>query len=315
MKRALNPKHLQYFWMVARSGGIARAAEKLHLTPQTVSAQIKQLEARLAVPLFRQVGKRLELTEPGRVAFSYAEEIFALSGELLEALSHLPEGGRAVFKVGIADAMPKSLVHRLLAPLLALTEPPRLICREGPIDDLMGDLAVHRLDAVLAHRDLAHSLHVRAYSHLLGECAVGLFAHRQWPGHVRAFPASVHGQPLLLPGSGSALRDAMLAWLERERLAPVVVGEFDDSALLKTFARGGAGLFPAPLVIADELMANHEARLLGEVEGLSERFFLLATERRLSNPFLRVVVDAAAQLFRPAGRAGGASKKSNRRKK
>lgn len=296
MTRLPNFKHLHYFWAVARAGGVSRAASRLHLTPQTLSGQIKLLEESLGVPLFRPLGKRLQLTEAGRVAFSYAEEIFALGAELSDALRALPAAGVQPLRVGIGDAIPKSLVHRLLAPLLQQPEPPRLICREAPLESLLGDLGVHRLDVVLTSRSLPPAK-VRVYSHLLGESAVGVFAPESLALPAQPFPRCLHAQPLLLPGTDSPLHDGVLAWLEQARVAPRVVGEFDDSALMKAFARAGAGVFVAPLVIADEVQRVHHARLLGALDSLRESYFAVSTERRISQPSVRALIESASGLF------------------
>lgn len=296
MRQLPNFRHLHHFWAVARAGGVASAASRLHLTPQTLSGQIKQLEEALGVALFRPAGKRLQLTEAGRVAFSYAEEIFALGAELGDALRALPAAGVRPLRVGIGDALPKSLVHRLLAPLLALPEPPRLICREAPLESLLADLGVHRLDVLLTSRSLPPA-RVRVFAHRLGDSAVGLFAPRGLALPELPFPRCLHAQPLLLPGTDSPLHDALLSWLERARVVPRVVGEFDDSALVKTFARAGAGVFAAPLVIADEVQRLQEARLLGALDGLQESYFALSTERRVSHPAVRALIEAATQVF------------------
>jgi LysR family transcriptional regulator, transcriptional activator of nhaA len=305
MKRQYNYKHLHYFWAVARAGGISRAAAKLHLTPQTLSGQIKQLEDSLGVALFRTAGKRLELTEAGRVALSYADEIFTLAAELGDALRSLPAGGREPLRVGIGDAVPKSLVHRLLAPLLAGPEAPRLICREAPLEGLLGELALHRLDVVLSSRALP-GISVRAYAHLLGESAVGVFAPHALVLPALPFPRCLHGQPMLLPGPDSPLREALLRWLEQVRVVPRVVGEFDDTALMKAFARGGAGCFAAPLAIADEIADSVEAVLVGRLDSVREAYYALSTERRVSHPAVRALIDAAAVTF--AGEAGYSKK-------
>jgi LysR family transcriptional activator of nhaA len=296
MTRLPNFKHLHYFWAVARAGGVSRAASRLHLTPQTLSGQIKQLEESLGVALFRPLGKRLQLTEAGRVAFSYAEEIFALGAELSDALRTLPAAGVQPLRLGIGDAIPKSLVHRLLTPLLAQPEPPRLICREAPLESLLADLGVHRLDVVLTSRSLPPAK-VRAYSHLLGESAVGVFAPESLELPAQPFPRCLHAQPLLLPGTDSPLHDGLLAWLEQARIAPRVVGEFDDSALMKTFARAGAGVFVAPLVIAEEMQRVQRARLLGALDSLRETYYAVSTERRVSHPAVRALIEAAATIF------------------
>lgn len=297
MRRPINYKHLHYFWAVARSGGVSRAAEKLHLTPQTLSGQLKQLEASLGVALFRSVGKRLELTEAGRVAYSYADEMFSLAGELGEALRSLPAGRLEVLRVGIADALPKSLAHRLLGPLLEGETGVRLLAREGTLENLLGDLALHRLDVLLCSRNLPASVSVRAFAHRLGDSRVALFAPRALALPKQPFPRRLHGQPLLLPGDDSPLRAGLLDWFERQRVVPRVVAEFDDSALMKVFGRAGAGVFPGPLVIAEEIEQVYQARALGEVEGLRESYYAITTARRISQPVLRRLLDAAGEVF------------------
>lgn len=297
MRQPYNYKHLHYFWAVARAGGVSNAAQKLHLTPQTLSGQLKQLEAALGVALFRPVGKRLELTEAGRVAYSYADEMFALGAELGDAMRNLPRERMQPLRVGIADAMPKSLAQRLLASTLNRDPPQRLLCREGLLESLLGELALHRLDVVLSTRGLPPSISVRAYSHRLGESPVALFAPRSLSLPRQPFPRCLHGQPLLLPGEDSPLRAGLLDWCEQHRLVPRVVAEFDDSALMKTFGRAGAGVFPAPRVISDEVEQVYASRALGPVEGLSETYYAISTERRVAHPAVRGILDAAAALF------------------
>ena len=300
MRRSLNYKHLHYFWAVARAGGVTRAAEKLHLTPQTLSGQIKQLEGSVGVPLFRAVGKRLELTEAGRVAYSYADEMFALAAELGDALQALPAGRAHSFRIGIADAVPKSIAHRLIAPVLSLPEAVRLICREGALENLLADLALHRLDFVLSIRPVPPGLNLRSYNHKLGESAIGIFAPRALRLRRAAFPRGLHGQPLLLPGADSPLRAQLLEWFEEQRVVPRVVGEFDDSALMKTFARAGSGVFPAPMAIRAEIEVAHACSLLGAVEGISETYYAISSERRVSHPAVRAVIEAEAATIEPA---------------
>lgn len=294
MQRSINYKHLHYFWAVTRAGGITRAAEKLHLTPQTLSGQIKQLERSMGVALFQAVGKRLELTEAGRVAYSYADEMFSLAAELGDALQAFPPGRTQTFRVGIADAVPKSLAYCLIAPVSSAPEAPRLICREGVLENLLADLALHRLDFVLSTRPVPPGLNLRTYNHRLGESVIGMFAPRALELPHAGFPRCLHGQPLLLPGGDSPVRAQLLAWCEKRRIVPRVVGEFDDPALMKAFARGGCGLFPAPMAIRAEIEDSYASCLLGELEGVSETYYAISTERRVSHPGVRTVIDAAA---------------------
>lgn len=301
MRRAINYKHLHYFWAVARWGGITRAAERLHLTPQTLSGQVKQLEDSLGVALFRSAGKRLELTEAGRTAYSYADEMFSLGAELGDALAALPKGRAQSFRVGVADVVSKSLAQRLLAPVLAMPEPARLVCREGEFEALLAALALHRLDLVLSTRPIPPGLNVRGYSHRLGESGIGLYRVRSGRDTARSdFPRNVHGQPLMLPGTDSPLREALLTWCEARRIVPQVVAEFDDTALMKAFGAAGAGIFPAPLAVRGEIERQHDCVLLGTVDGLSEHYYAVSTERRVSLLAVKAVIEGAAHAL--AGR-------------
>jgi LysR family transcriptional activator of nhaA len=312
MSRSINYKHLHYFWAVARWGGITRASERLHLSPQTLSGQIKQLEDSLGVALFVAVGKRLELTEAGRLAYSYADEMFSLGAELGEALQSLPDGRTQHFRVGIADAFPKSMTQRLLAPALTLSEPIRLICREGALETLLADLALHRLDFVLSIRPVPQGLNVRSFGHALGESAIGLFRARRHADAGAPFPQAMHGQPLLLPSEDSPLREALLAWCERKRVVPRIVGEFDDSALMKAFGAAGSGLFPAPLALRDEIERHYDSLLMGVADGVSQRYYAITNERRVSHPAVGAIIAAAGGVLSgttaDAGGAGSSKK-------
>ncbi len=295
MRRSLNYKHLHYFWAVVRAGGVTRAAERLHLTPQTLSGQLKQLEDSVGVALFSPVGKRLELTEAGRVAYSYADEMFSLAAELGEALKALPAGREQSFRVGVADAVPKSVAHRLIAPAQQLADPLRLVCREGKLENLLAELALHRLDCVLAIRPAPSGLSLRSYSHKLGSSTIGLYAPRALDLPARSVPHCLHGRPLLLPSEDSPVRAQLMDWFEEQRVVPHVVGEFDDSALMKVFARAGAGVFPAPIAIRGEIEHAYDALLLGPAGDIVESYYAISTERRVSHPGVRAMIEAAAR--------------------
>ena len=297
MRRSLNYKHLHYFWAVVRAGGVTRAAEKLHLTPQTLSGQLKQLEGSVGVALFTPVGKRLELTEAGRVAYSYADEMFSLAAELGDALTALPAGREQSFRVGVADAVPKSVAHRLIAPAQKLADPIRLICREGKLENLLAELALHRLDCILSIRPAPAGLSLRSFSHKLGSSAIGLYAPRALQLPDKPFPHCLHGQPLLLPSEDSTVRAQLMDWFEQQRVVPHVVGEFDDSALMKAFGRAGAGVFPAPIAIRAEIDHAYNALLLGPVGIVHESYFGISTERRVSHPGVRAMIEAAASAL------------------
>lgn len=289
----MNYKHLHYFWTVARSGSVARASERLNLTPQTVSAQIKLLEQSLDTTLFRPAGRGLELTEAGRLALSYADQIFALGDELEAALASRRGAPALPFRVGITDVVPKALAYRLLAPARHLAEPVRLICREGKLDRLLAELALHKLDMVLADRPLPQQLNVRGFSHKLGESALAFFAAPALAEKCAEFPRCLDGAPLFLPGDDATVRGRIERWLEQLRIAPRVLGEFDDGALMKAFGQEGGGYFPSPEVLAAEIEAQYGVRLVGRVDELREEFYAITREQNISHPAARAVTEAA----------------------
>lgn len=290
----LNFKHLHYFASVARAGSVIRAAERLHLTPQTLSGQIAQFEERNGVALFERVGRRLELTEAGRLALSYAEEIFQTGMELEDLLNNGAERRFITFRVGIADVVQKFVAHRLLAPVLTLPEPVRLVCEEDRLDRLLAELALHRLDMVLADRPMPPGTDIKGHSHPLGETGVAFLAAPALAAHLKGgFPACLDRAPLLLPGRDSALHTALPRWLERQGLRAHVVGEFHDSALMKTFGEAGAGVFPAPAASVADIGAHYKVECLGTTDDIRERFFLISAERRLTHPAARVVSEQA----------------------
>lgn len=298
--RQLNYKHLHYFWVVAKAGSVSRAAQQLHLTPQTLSGQIKLLEESVGVSLFRLAGRRLELTETGRLAFSYADDMFNLAAELRDALNTLPASRTRSFRVGVVDVVPKSIAHHLIEPALRLAEPLRLICREGKLENLLADLALHRLDMVLADRPLPAGLNVRGYSRRLGESGMGFFATTALrKACVEPFPRCLNGRPMLLPGDDVAVRGRLMAWFEKQRVAPLVVGEFDDAALMKAFGGAGAGIFAAPLVIRTEVERSYGVTLLGKAEIVRESYYAISIKRKASHPAITAIVESANVLLEP----------------
>ncbi len=297
---SLNFKHLRYFWVVAKAGGIARASERLHLTPQTISGQISGFEGLLGYKLFARAGRRLVLTEAGRVALSYADEIFTL-GEELEGVLRSPAEGRPLqFSVGVADAVPKVVAYRLLEPAVRLPEPLRIVCREGRLASLLGDLAVHRLDIVISDSPMPAAVNVKGFNHLLGECGVTFFATAKLARkHKGSFPRLLDGAPLLLPGEHAAVRPRLMRWFDAQRIHPRIVGEFDDSALLKAFGRAGAGIFAAPSAIAEQVRRQYGVMAIGRTEAVTEVFYAISVERRLTHPAVVAITSAARrELFR-----------------
>lgn len=293
---SLNFKHLRYFWMVAKTGSIARAGEQLHLTPQSISGQLREFEETLGIKLFRRAGRGLEVTEAGRRILGYAEKIFMMGDELLDVLHDQTTKKTLPFKIGIADSVSKAVAYRLLEPALHIQEPVRLICREGRLASLLADLSVHRLDIVIADRSMPPNLNVRVYSHLLGECGLTVFGAaslaERLPGK---FPALLNNAPFLLPGEDVAIRSRLQQWLEKNDLRPRIIGEFDDSALMKSFGQAGAGLFVAASAIADQVCRQYNVVALGCIDTVVEQLFVITTERQLKHPAIFAVSEAARQ--------------------
>jgi LysR family transcriptional activator of nhaA len=291
----MNFKHLHYFWATAKAGGIMRAGEQLHITPQTLSGQIKLLEERLGCSLFRKSGRHLELTEAGRVALGYADQIFALSAELESAMGRARSGRRTLdFRVGLADSVPKAIAYRLLEPALGLPEQVRLVCHEGKFPDLLAQMAVQRLDLVLADEPMGKQLSVKAFNHALGTTPMSFFAapalRRTLAG---AFPGQLDGAPMLKQGASSAMRQRLEMWLAKHQLQPRAVGEFDDAALMKAFGREGRGVFMSPTVLEAETCEQYGVLVLGRTDELVEEFFAISLERRITHPCVVAITRAA----------------------
>ena len=301
----MNYKHLYYFWWVAKAGGVVKAGEQLHVTPHTISGQIGILEDDLGTPLYAKRGRNIELTDAGRLAFGYAQDIFALGSELEESLRTYPAGGRPVdFRIGVADAVPKAIAYRLIEPATRLPEPVRIVCREWKLDSLLAELAAHRLDLVIADAPIPPAVSVRAYNHRLGESGVSFFASatliKQCKGK---FPACLDGAPMLVPGADAAVRSRLERWCEANSLRPRVVGEFDDSALMKAFGQQGAGVFIGPTVLEAEIKTQYGVKTLGRTAEIVEEFFAISVERRVTHPCVVAITGAARdRLF-----AGGDS--------
>lgn len=295
----MNYHHLLYFWTVVREGGVTAAAARLRLATPTVSAQVRALEDQLGEKLFRRVGRGLELTETGRVAFRYADEIFTLGRELEESVRRGVAGSRARLVVGVTDGLPKMLVRPLLEPALGAAEHVRLICREGRAEALVAALAQHELDVVLSDAPLPQGSAVRAHAHLLGRSDVTFVAApRLAHAHRRGFPGSLEGAPMLLPAEGSTLRRALEHWLDALRIVPRVVAELDDSALLKAFGQDGLGIFAVPRVVEGAVKRQHGVEVVGRPDGIEERFFAITMRRRIEHPCVAAILTAArADVF------------------
>lgn len=296
----MNYKHLLYFWVTAKAGGVMRAGEQLHTTPQTLSGQIKLLEDWLGRKLFKKNGRNLELTEDGRLALGYADQIFTLGAELEAAVRNAREGKKVLdFKVGVADSVSKSIAYRLLEPALSIAEPVRLICSEGKFPDLLAQLALNRLDLVIADEPMSRRLSVRAFNHPLGGTDMSFFCTPALKAQLQGdFPQCLNGQPLLIPGAQASVRHQLEGWLTRHDLAPRIVGEFDDGALMTAFGREGRGVFAAPSVMEEETRQQFGVEVIGRSEELREEFYAVSVEKRITHPCVVAITDAArGQLF------------------
>lgn len=285
-------RHLHYFWVVAQEGGVSRAAARLGVAVQTVSAQLQTLERDLGVALLRPAGRGLTLTDAGEAARAQADRIFALGAELPELVRAAATSRAVRLRVGVSDGLAKLVVQRLLQPVLA--EPAlRLHCTEGPQDRLLADLALHQLDLVLADRPAPPNPNLRLYSHALAESPVAWYAAAGLVSSARtAYPAVLGDLPVLLPSAHSALRARLEQWFERQGLRPQVAGEFDDGALMKAFGASGFGVFPGTVLVEAALQARYGVERLGACEGLSEQFWLIGTERRVQHPLVRRLLGA-----------------------
>lgn len=301
----INYKQLYYFWSVAKYGGVTRAAEQLHLTPQTISGQVSELAQSLGVALFHRSGRRLKLTSAGELAFSHAEEIFQ-SGKTLEALikGHQHQGD-LLFRVGVSNVVPKSIAYSLLSPAIHISEPVRLICFEDKLELLFAELAIHNIDLVIADRPLYSDTGVKGFSHLLGECATAFYAVPELARQIReGFPQSLDGAPLLMPGPESAMRPALEHWFAQQSITPRVKAEFDDSGLMKAFGQEGIGLFPAPEVIKAQAARQHGVEIAGTTEEVTCRYYAISTERRIRHPALAAISQSAqSKLFKSDGKS------------
>lgn len=286
----LNYKHLRYFWAVAKTGSVTKAAEQLYLTPQSISGQLTEFANTLGVELFHKVGRNLELTDAGRRALSYADEIFSVGDELMAVLRDQRSKKSLPLRVGLADSVSKTIAYRLLEPAYEMQEPTHLICREARLVSLLSDLAVHRLDLIIADRPMPPNLHVKGFSHLIGESHMGLFGVASLVNKLkRKFPESLNNAPLLMIGEDAAVRVRINQWLAQKNLHPDIKGEFDDSALMKAFGRAGEGLFFAPNAIAKDICSQYKVVKLADIPSVNEQVYVITTERQLTHPLVKTI--------------------------
>ena len=294
--RHLNYNHLLYFNTVAREGSIARASEVLHLTPQTISGQLKMLEESVGAPLFDRVGRGLALSETGHAVNQYAEAIFSLGSELAHWVSRRGSVLQNTLNVGIVNSIPKLVAHGVLQAGLELENPVKLVCREDTLQSCLADLSVHRLDLVLSDRPIPIGFNVKAFNHTLGESPISFYGREDLAArYTEGFPGSIDGAPVLLPMTGSAQRRSLEDWFDEIDVSPHIVAEFDDSALLKAFGEAGAGIFPAPVAIERQLEYTYHVRLIGAAGPLKETYYAISPERVLRQPAVRRITETARE--------------------
>lgn len=295
----INLKHLRYFWSVATHGSITKASEVLHLTPQTISGQLRDLEQSMNEKLFRREGRGLVLTETGNTVFSYADEMFQLGLELQDVLDGQTPGTSTRVKIGVAMIVPKLLAYKVLEPVLHMDEPVNLVCHEAPLVDLLADLSVHKLDAVISDSPINPSLNVRAYNHSLGATGISFFSI---PRHARKleknFPENLHDFPFLVPSTSSSLRRNLEKWFDQHGIKPRIVAEFEDRALMKAFGEQGTGVFTSPQTMEKDVLDKYGVKVIGRTDEIKENYYVISPERRIKNPAVTAITEAArSKLF------------------
>ena len=282
----LNYHHLLYFWTAAKEGGVSRAAEVLHLAQPTLSSQIKKLEKSIGQDLFERSGRSLALTETGQLVFRYADEIFGLGRELSDVLHNRTDEDKSRLHVGVQGALPKLAVYELLRPALeSEDEQFQVVCSEGKLNELLSELAMHRLDVVLADRPLAPETHIRAFNHLLGKCGVTVYGSTKLARkYKKNFPESLDDAPMLLPTQNTSLRRLLEQWFDDNGIHPIIAHEFEDSAVLKVFGQEGHGLFVTPAAIEDDVCRQYSVKIVGHLPEIVERFYAISIEKRLKHP-------------------------------
>lgn len=298
MASDMNYKHLHYFWTVANEGSIAKASEKLHITPQTISGQLTLLQDKLGSELLQKSGRGLELTETGKLVMRYAEEIFALGKELNEVLRGSPNVGASEFIVSVASALPKTIVYKIIQPALQLPQEIMLTCQSGPVDTILANLAIHEVDLVLSDTPVTSQFNIKAYNHYLGESHLTFFAHPDLAKKYRKnFPHSINNAPILLPTKQYAIRQLFDRWAEDNQIYPEIKGQFDDNAILKAFGQSGRGIFFMPEVIQDEVCHNFNVEVIGHLKEVKQKYYAISLERKVRHPAVAAICDTARTTF------------------
>ncbi len=292
----LNYHHLHYFWMTAREGSVSRASALLRLAQPTVSAQIRQLEGSLGTKLFQRQGRSLALTDTGRLVYQFADEIFGIGRELVETVHGRQAGRSRPLAVGVANAVPKLIVSRLLRPLLLGHDPIKVVCREDNTEHLLAQLATHSLDVVIADVVAPPHVRVKVFSHTLGESSIAFFAPTDVAARIRRrFPSSLDGAPMVLPPSNTMLRRTLDQWFDARAIHPRIIGEFEDPALMKAVGADAGAIFPAPAAIARDVSQIYGVRQAGRTDEVVERYFAISVERRIRHPGVAALTSVARE--------------------
>jgi len=294
----LNYHHLYYFYLTAREGSIAKSSELLHLTPQTISGQISKFEDKLGIALFDRRGKRLFLTQQGKLAYQYAEQIFKLGSELVTSLNQENNAPMHTFTIGVTDVVPKVLAFDLVQPAISSFSSTHMVYKEGDFESLLAELAINKVDMILADRPLMPGANVKAYSHFLGDSKISFFSTSKEADKLRAnFPQSLNHKPLLTSGDKSSIKLNLIAWLQSNQLHPKIVAEFDDSALLKLFGQEGYGVFCAPSSIEQHVEQQYRVECIGRIEEITERYYAISTEQSIRHPVVKSIMQQAEEII------------------
>lgn len=294
----LNYHHLRYFWTVAKEGSLARAAAKLHVSQPSISEQIRELEQAFGEKLFRRAGRNNVLTDAGQMVFGYAEEIFALGRELINAVQQRPGNRILRFYVGVADSFPKLVTNEILKPVFTLPQPVHVICREGKMEDLLAQLAAHRLDIVLADEPAASNTNFKTHTHLLGDSGTTFCAAKSLAARLKTnFPKSLNDAPALLPTENTSLRRALETWFREQHLQPRVVAEFEDLALMKVMAAEGRGFIAVPSIAVKDAVSHYGFQNIGQTRKCRVQFHAITADRRLMHPAVALITNQAARVL------------------
>ena len=290
MTNTYNYRHLYYFWVVAKEGSMSKAAERLDMAIQTISAQVHELEKSLGYMLFKPAGRGITLTESGFAALEIADQIFSIGEKLPEAVRDAANSPKIKISVGVSDGLPKFITRQLLEPNMKHKDV-QWNAHEGELEDLLADLALHRLDIVLADRPAPNNKNLNVYSQELRKTVLAWYASKQLIKKAKAnFPECLQDLPILLPTAHSTVRVLLDQWLNKHNITPNIVGEFEDSALLKTFAASGLGAFPAGLLIENDLKDTYGLELLGDCENIHEYFYAIRSEKKIQHPLVQAII-------------------------